>query len=210
MFDAFSQTSFLTGITLGGSLIIAIGAQNTYVLRQGLRREHVGAVVFVCALIDVLLMSAGVAGLGAAVTERPRLLDALAIGGACVLAAYAVAAFRRAWRPQALQAVAGGGAQPVGLVLSQVLGISLLNPHVYLDTVVLVGAVGARQAAGTQGAFLIGAGLASCLWFAGLGFGARGLAPLFARPVAWRVLDLGVGLTMSWIASRLAFGVFGR
>lgn len=210
MFDPSSQASFVTGLTLGGSLIVAIGAQNTFVLRQGLRREHVAAVVFVCALIDVLLMSAGVLGLGAAVTERPRLLDALAIGGACVLAAYGLAAFRRAWKPQALQAAAEGSAQPLGRVVSQVLGISLLNPHVYLDTVVLVGAVGARQAAGTQGSFLFGAGLASCLWFAGLGFGARALAPLFARPLAWRVLDLCVGLTMFWIAIRLAAGVLGR
>ncbi len=208
MSSLISQPSFITGLALGGSLIIAIGAQNAFVLRQGLRREHVAAVVAVCALLDILLMSAGVGGLGAAVGDHPRWLDAAALAGAAVLAAYGVAAFRRAARPQALQAAAAGQAQTWQRVVLQALGISLLNPHVYLDTVVLVGAIGARQPAQGQLPFLLGACTASVLWFTTLGFGARALSPLFARPGAWRVLDSVVGLTMWGIAASLAWGVW--
>lgn len=209
MFDAFSHASFITGLTLGASLIVAIGAQNAFVLRQGLRREHVAVVVGVCAMLDVALMSAGVNGLGAAVRQHPRLLEAATVGGALMLAWYALAAFRRALGPHTLLADASGASQPAGQVLLQALGISLLNPHVYLDTVVLVGAIGARQPAGTQGAFLVGASLASALWFASLGFGARVMSPLFAQPGAWRVLDAAVGVTMGWIAFNLVTGQLG-
>jgi len=209
MIGADTQASFITGLTLGGSLIMAIGAQNAFVLRQGLRREHVAAVVAVCTLLDILLMTAGVSGLGVAGAQYPTLLQAAAIGGAGVLAWYGLSAFRRAWHPHALQAQAGGATQPVGRVLLQAIGISLLNPHVYLDTVVLVGSIGARQAAGTQAAFLFGSCLASMLWFAALGFGARVLSPVFARPSSWRVLDAGIGVTMWWIAYRLATGSLG-
>ncbi len=201
-----------TGFGLSASLIVAIGAQNAFVLRQGIRREHVGPVVSVCALLDLLLMAAGVAGLGAVFTGRPGWLDALALAGALLLAVYGLGAARRAWRPPAqaaLQAQSQG--QPVARreVVLQVLAISLLNPHVYLDTVVLVGAVGARQAAGTQGAFVVGAGLASALWFVLLGYGARVLSPWFARPAAWRVLDGVVALTMLALAFKLAWPLWG-
>jgi L-lysine exporter family protein LysE/ArgO len=209
MFDVFSRSSFITGFTLGASLIVAIGAQNAFVLRQGLRREHVAAVVGVCALLDIGLMTAGVSGLGAVVREHPLLLQAATVGGAVVLAWYGLAAFRRALGPHALLADASGASQSAGQVVLQVLSVSLLNPHVYLDTVVLVGAIGARQPAGTQGAFLVGASLASALWFAALGFGARVMSPLFARPVAWRVLDAAIGVTMGWIAFKLATGTLG-
>ena len=207
---AAATASLVTGLLLGGSLIIAIGAQNTFVLRQGIKREHVAVVVAVCAGLDITLMAAGVLGLGALVTGHPQLLDVAAIGGALVLACYGLMAFRRALHPGALQAAQAGLAQPLARVLAQTLSISLLNPHVYLDTVVLVGAVGARQPAGTQGAFLLGASLASVLWFALLGFGGRALAPLFTRPVAWRVLDVGVGVSMWWIAAGLATAALQR
>ncbi|HEY4069220.1 MAG TPA: LysE/ArgO family amino acid transporter [Burkholderiaceae bacterium] len=210
MFENFSFASLVTGATLGASLIVAIGAQNVFVLRQGLRREHVAAVVAVCALLDIVLMTAGVGGLGAVVSRNTRLLDGAAIAGALVLLGYGLLAFRRALRPHVLRAEAAGAPQSRGRAVAQALSISLLNPHVYLDTVVLVGAIGARQAPGTQGAFLVGAGAASCLWFASLGFGARVLSPLFARALAWRVLDALVGVTMCWIAFRLAFGTFAR
>ncbi len=206
MLDTHAQASFVTGLTLGGSLIVAIGAQNAFVLRQGLRREHVAAVVLVCTLLDILLMTAGVTGVGAATQQHPFLLQAAAVGGALVLVGYGLAAFRRAFSPHTLLALASGAAQPVRRVVVQALSISLLNPHVYLDTVVLVGSIGARQAPGTQGAFLIGACLASSLWFVTLGFGARALSPLFASPVSWRVLDAGIGVTMWWIAYQLATG----
>jgi L-lysine exporter family protein LysE/ArgO len=206
MFDAHAQASFVTGLTLGGSLIVAIGAQNAFVLRQGLRREHVGPVVLVCVLLDVLLMSAGITGVGAATQQHPVLLQVAAFGGALVLVWYGLAAFRRAYSPHSLVTQSVGAAQPVRQVVVQALSISLLNPHVYLDTVVLVGSIGARQAAGTQGAFLAGASLASSLWFVALGFGARALSPLFASPASWRVLDAGIGVTMWWIAYQLATG----
>jgi L-lysine exporter family protein LysE/ArgO len=130
------------------------------------------------------------------------------VAGAVVLAWYSLAALRRALQPHSLQTQAEGVAQPVRRVVAQVLAISLLNPHVYLDTVLLVGSVGAQQPAGLQGAFLAGSGLSSVLWFAGLGFGARLLSPLFARPVAWRVLDGLVALMMGWIAFGLAARVW--
>ncbi len=206
MLPAATTHSFLTGLTLGGSLIVAIGAQNAFVLRQGLRREHVAAVVAVCTLLDIVLMAAGVSGVGAAAGQHPALLQAAALGGAAVLAWYGLAAFRRAAQPQALQAELSGAGQPAGRVILQALSISLLNPHVYLDTVVLVGSIGARQVAGTQLAFFLGASLASSLWFTALGFGARGLSPLFASPRAWRLLDALIGVTMWWIAFQLATG----
>jgi len=201
-------STLLTGLTLSLSLIVAIGAQNTFVLRQGLRREHVAAVVLLCVLLDVALMTLGVGGLGASLGRHPRALDALALAGALLLAAYGTMALYRAWRPQALQAASSNTPQPLARVLSQALAISLLNPHVYLDTVVLVGAVGARQPPGTQSAFLLGAGLASAGWFSALGYGARALAPLFARPAAWRVLDIVIAATMWSLAVGLATGVF--
>lgn len=189
-----------TGLTLSLSLIVAIGAQNTYVLRQGLRREHVLAVVMVCALLDMALMTLGVSGLAATLGQHPRTLNALALAGAAVVAWYGAMALRRALAPQALQAQLQGEPQSLRTTVLQVLGISLLNPHVYLDTVILVGAVGAKQAPDLQGWFLVGSGGASALWFVTLGFGARLLSPLFARPVAWRVLDLLVAAMMGHIA----------
>ncbi len=209
MFDTFSIASLVTGLTLSASLIVAIGAQNAFVLRQGLRREHVAGVVAVCALLDIVLMAIGVSGLGAALAQQPGLLQVATLGGALVLAWYGLSAFRRALNPHTLQAELSGAPQSSRQVLVQALSISLLNPHVYLDTVLLVGSIGARQAAGTQGAFLVGASLASALWFAALGFGAQLLSPLFARPLAWRLLDAAVGVTMGWIAFSLAMGAFG-
>lgn len=192
--------SITTGLTLSLSLIVAIGAQNTFVLRQGLRREHVAAVVAVCALLDMGLMTLGVSGLAATLGNYPRALNALGLAGAAVVGWYGLSALRRAFAPHAMQAQLQGAPQSLQKTVLQTLSISLLNPHVYLDTVILVGAVGAKQAAGTQGWFLVGAGGASALWFITLGFGARLLSPLFARPIAWRVLDVLVAAMMAHIA----------
>lgn len=197
--------SFTTGFTLSLSLILAIGAQNAFVLRQGLRREHVAAVVAVCAVLDVSLMAIGVAGLGAAIGSRPALLEIIRYLGAAVLIFYAVQALRRAMSTQALQTGSGGEAASLRQVVTQITTLSLLNPHVYLDTVVLVGAVGAQQPDDLRWVFLSGAGLASTVWFVALGFGARLLTPLFSKPVAWRVLDLLVAALMAWIAWGLLF-----
>jgi L-lysine exporter family protein LysE/ArgO len=196
------------GFGLGASLIVAIGAQNAFVLRQGLRREHVGAVVLCCAAIDAALIIAGVAGLGAALGPHPALLRALSWLGAAVLAGYAVQAARRALRPGVLEA--GGGAPASRrTVLAQVAALSLLNPHVYLDTVLLIGSVGAQHPAATRPAFALGAAAASAVWFTLLGYGARAAAPLFAKPIAWRLLDAAVAATMATLAVLLATGRLG-
>lgn len=205
-----SASSFLAGFGLSLSLIVAIGAQNAFVLRQGLRREHVGAVVLVCAALDVVLMILGVSGVAAAFGRHPAALAAMAIGGAAFLGFYGVQAVRRALRPLALQTAQQAQAAPaLRSVLAQTLAITLLNPHVYLDTVLLVGAVGAQQPAALRPLFLLGTGLASCVWFSALGYGARLLAPVFARPRAWRALDAVVALTMFALAAMLLRSVAG-
>jgi L-lysine exporter family protein LysE/ArgO len=199
-------SAFAGGFALSAALIVAIGAQNAFVLRQGLQREHVGPVVLFCAAADALLMTAGVVGVGAALGRLPGLVLALTAGGAAFLAWYGIGALRRAARPGALSAAGTSGATSLPGALARAAGFTFLNPHVYLDTVLLVGAVGAAQAPGAQASFLAGASLASFAWFAGLGFGARLLAPLFARPAAWRVLDGAVGATMLALAAGLAVG----
>lgn len=188
---AFSQ-----GLVLGLGLIVAIGAQNAFVLRQGLRREHVGSIVVFCAAADAVLILAGVMGMARALGERPGLAMLLSLAGAAFLAWYGWKALRRARRPSAL--TAGGGDVAVGraAALAQAAAFTLLNPHVYLDTVLLVGSVGARQPASLRPAFVAGASCASALWFTLLGVGARRLAPVFAHPRAWQVLDLLIGVTM--------------
>jgi L-lysine exporter family protein LysE/ArgO len=199
--------AFLSGFALAAALIVAIGAQNTFVLRQGLRREHVGAVVAFCIAVDVILMAAGVAGLGAALRQVPGLAPVLTLGGAVFLLWYGIGALRRAVAPGSLVA-AGEGAPSLGRVLVRAAAFTLLNPHVYLDTMLLVGAVGAQQPIGARPVFVAGASSASILWFAGLGYGARLLAPLFARPAAWRVLDGLVAAVMLVLAGALAWQVY--
>lgn len=195
-------TAALTGSALGLGLIVAIGAQNAFVLRQGLRREHVGAIVLLCAAADALLMAAGIAGLARLLGEHPALTRWLALGGAAFLCAYGLRALWRALRPGALNAAAG--AQPMSLAqaMAQAAAFTLLNPHVYLDTVVLVGALGAQHGP-LRWWFGAGAAAASAAWFSALGFGARWLAPLFARPRAWQLLEALIGLTMLALASAL-------
>lgn len=196
------------GFALGLSLIVAIGAQNAFVLRQGLRREHVGSVVAFCAVADAMLIAAGVLGMAQALGRSPGLARALAAAGAVFLAVYGWRALRRAWQPQRLSVDAGGAGLPRGAAVAQAAAFTLLNPHVYLDTVLLVGSIGAQQPAALQGWFIAGAGGASLVWFTALGYGARWLAPWFARPRAWQLLDGLIGLTMFILSAmlvRLAF-----
>jgi L-lysine exporter family protein LysE/ArgO len=193
---------FVQGLALSLGLIVAIGAQNAFVLRQGLRREHVAPVVLFCALADALLITAGVMGMAQALGERPGLAKALALAGAAFLAWYGWQALLRARHASRLQAAEGGAGLSRSAALAQAAAFTLLNPHVYLDTVLLVGSIGAQQPAGLQGWFIAGSSIASLGWFTALGFGARGLAPLFARPRAWQVLDGLIGLTM-WTMSAL-------
>jgi len=203
-----SPTAYVTGLVLGASLIIAIGAQNAFVLRQGLLRAHVALVVALCILIDVVLTAVGVGGLSAALGRSPLALDALAVGGACFLGWYGLGAARRACSRQSLATPSAAGTQSAGGVLLQTLAVSLLNPHVYLDTVLLIGSVGVQQPAPLRPAFLAGVWTASVGWFASLGFGSRLLAPLFARPIAWRVLDALVAAVMWSIALTLLWTTF--
>ena len=194
-------TTAIAGLGLGLSLIVAIGAQNAYVLRQGLRREHVGIVVAICALSDIALIGVGTAGVGSVIAQHDALLTTVTLLGCGVLLWYAATALRRALRPQAL--VADGVGEPARLlpVAMTALALTWLNPHVYLDTVVLLGSVAATHAA--PWTFAAGAMVGSVIWFAGLGFGARALRPLFARPAAWRVFDLGVAAVMLLAAGGL-------
>ena len=192
-------TGFLTSL----GLIVAIGAQNAFVLRQGVRREHVGPVVAVCIAADAALMAAGIAGLGPLVADHPVALAVARWGGAAFLLGYAVLAVRRAARPSHLDPAQDGPAT-LGAVLAACLGFTFLNPHVYLDTVVLVGTLAHQQPSAWL--FGLGAAAGSAVWFSALGFGATRLRPLFARPRAWQVLDLGVALVMAGLAVALLVG----
>lgn len=195
--------SALPGFALGLGLILAIGAQNAFVLRQGLRRDHVLAVVLVCALSDAVLITAGVAGFGALAELVPGLETLMRYGGAAFLAVYGARAFLAAWRGgEALQA--GTGAGSLRRAVLTCLALTWLNPHVYLDTVVLLGAVAAQYP--DRLAFGAGAVTASFVFFFALGYGARVLAPLFRSPASWRILDAGVGVVMWAIAASLLAG----
>jgi L-lysine exporter family protein LysE/ArgO len=193
---------FAQGLALSLGLIVAIGAQNAFVLRQGLRREHVGSVVLFCAASDAVLIMAGVFGMAQALEDRPQLARVLALAGAVFLAWYGWKALQRMRQTEYLQATPGATGLNRGAAVAQAAAFTLLNPHVYLDTVLLVGSMGAQQPAPLQGWFVAGASLASALWFSVLGFGARWLAPWFAHPKAWQVLDGLIGLTM-WLLSVL-------
>lgn len=194
--------SILTaGFVLGFSLILAIGAQNAFVLRQGLRRSHVLAVVLTCAVSDALLIGAGVAGFGVLVTAAPWIIPVCTWGGAAFLAVYGAMAMRSAWTGGNAMTLDAGGRESLASAVTACLALTWLNPHVYLDTVVLLGSIAATS--GDRVLFGTGAVSASFVFFFGLGYGARLLAPLFARPAAWRILDAIVGLTMWAIALKL-------
>lgn len=198
-------SAFAAGFALGLSLILAIGAQNAFVLRQGLRRAHVLAVVLTCALSDAVLIVIGVAGFARLTESLPWLPGILRWGGAAFLLVYGALAFRSAWRGGAVLTAQGKDTGSMRLAVLTCLGLTWLNPHVYLDTVVLLGSVSARYD-GAEAVFGAGAVTASFVFFFSLGYGARLLAPVFARPGAWRVLDLGIGALMWAIAAGLILG----
>lgn len=192
----------ISGFLLGASLIIAIGAQNAFILRQGLLRQHVFILSLICALSDALLIAAGVAGLGTLISQSPNLIMVVTVGGALFLFSYAVIAFRRALKPEVLQA-AKSGEKRLWPAIAACLAFTFLNPHVYLDTVVLLGGLSAAYEGQARLAYGLGAATASFVWFFGLGYGARLLEPVFARPAAWRVLDLLIGVVMTAIGLSL-------
>ena len=198
----------LAGFATSLALIVAIGSQNAFVLRQGIVREHVLALVVFCALSDALLIIAGVAGGGALVQQYPQVLEAARIGGAVFLAAYALLAARRALRPAALLPLDAPGLS-LPAALATCFGFTFLNPHVYLDAVLLLGALATQRGEAGRWWFALGAVSASLCWFTALGFGARLLRPVFARPMAWRVLDAFIAATMAGLALMVWFGQRG-
>lgn len=205
------------GFAVSAGLIMAIGAQNAFVLRQGIARRHVFEIALFCAVSDALLIALGVGGVGSLIVASPALLQVATWGGAAFLGAYALLAFRRPLTPAAMplppacpdarhglaREAEGGFAASRLSAIGTSAAFTFLNPHVYLDTVVLVGSVAATH--GPDGRWIFGAGavLASFTWFFSLGYGARLLAPLFARPQAWRVLDSGIGIVMLGMALML-------
>lgn len=190
--------SFSHGAALCASLIVTIGAQNAFVLRQGIMRSHVGKIVALCAVSDCILISAGVGGASVLIERYPVFVHVMLYVGLAYLAWFGINALRRAVRPghAVMDADANRGAQPAQHAMPIVLmtlAFTWLNPHVYLDTFLLVGSAGAREPDGARVAFAVGAMAVSCVWFIALGYGARALAPLFRRASAWRVLDGAIG-----------------
>ena len=184
----------------GLALIVAIGAQNAFVLRQGIRREHVGVVVALCLVSDAILIVAGTAGIGALVTRFPWALDALRWGGAAYLTWWAVRSFASALRPSSLAAEVP---RSRGSVIATTLALTYLNPHVYLDTVVLLGGLANQHGPDERWVFAAGAVTGSIVWFCALGYGARALSGVLADPRTWRVVDLVIGVVMLALAVKL-------
>lgn len=189
---------FLTGL----SLIIAIGPQNAFVLRQGVRREHIAVVVALCALSDISLIAAGTYGVGALINDRPIVRAVLTWGGAAYLTWYAWTCFRSALRPGALMVAE---AAPATSVAVTTLALTWLNPHVYLDTVVMIGTI-TNQYGEARWVNALGVMISSVAWFAALGYGARALAGPLSRPTVWRWVDAGIGVVMLLVAARLVTG----
>lgn len=186
----------------GLALIVAIGSQNAFVLRCGIRREHVLPVVLFCALSDALLIAAGVGGAGAVLQGNATLMAVARYGGALFLGSYGLLAARRAWAGEHL-ALQSSGPSQLGAALAACFAFTFLNPHVYLDTVLLLGTVANQRGESARWLFAAGAMAGSALWFSALGFGARLLAPWFERPLAWRILDSLIALVMLSLAASL-------
>jgi L-lysine exporter family protein LysE/ArgO len=196
------SSPLLVGFIASFTLIAAIGAQNAFVLRQGIRGEHVLTVVAVCTVSDILLISAGIAGFGALIHAHPSVVDIAKFGGAAFLIVYGLLAARRSWRPSSLTPSESAPTRLLQVVVT-CLALTWLNPHVYLDTVVLLGAL-ANEHRDDRWLFGVGAVTASVVWFVSLGLGARRLANLFATPLTWRILDgliavmmIGLGISIA-------------
>lgn len=201
--------AFFQGLMLGAGLIIAIGSQNAYVLRQGLKREHVFLICLVCALSDALLISLGVSGTGTLVASSEMLLNFVRVGGALFLLFYGVRAARAAMKSEYLDASLGAVAPtPLKVALLTTLAFTYLNPHVYLDTLVLVGSIAGQFEWRERIQFGAGAIVASFAWFFALGYGARWLAPLFKTALAWKILDSLIAVIMFGLAIGLVSPLF--
>ena len=200
--------SALAGFLTGMSLIVAIGAQNAYVLRLGLTRQHVGLAVALCAVSDVVLIVAGIAGIGSLVRTFPSALEVLKWVGVTYLVGYAL---RSLWRARRTEVLLPSDAEQSSarMVAVTTLAFTLLNPHVYLDTVLLLGSIG-NQYGRSRWVFAAGASVASIVWFCGLGFGAKAASRLMARPITWRILDVVIGLIMIVVAVSVAMTDIAR
>lgn len=197
-------STFCEGFGSGAGLIIAIGAQNAFVLKQGILRRHLFITAAICSLIDILLITAGVLGLGAMITGIPVLMIAVTIGGSIFLIVYGIRSFLTAWKPKVLDdGVETKNPVTLKATILTLLAFSLLNPHVYLDTVILLGSIGARHPVSQRISFITGASTASVLWFFGLAYGSAVLTPLFRKKLTWRILNLLIGCVMLLIAVKL-------
>lgn len=200
----FSHQIYLQGLGLGAGLIMGIGAQNAHVLRTAVRGRHVLPTVLTCIVVDVILIAAGTAGLGALIEASPLLTSVARYGGAAFLLWYGLRCWKSSLRGGAsLELSAQANSQTLGRALATVLALSLLNPHVYLDTVVLLGAVGSSLAGDARASFALGAMTASVLWFSALGLGAQRFAPVLGRPSVWRVIEACTGTLMLVLAVML-------
>jgi len=196
------SSPLFVGFIASFTLIAAIGAQNAFVLRQGIRGEHVLAVVTLCTVSDIVLISAGIAGVGALITAHPSALNIAKFGGAIFLIGYGLLAAKRAWRPSSLTPSETAPARLID-VLVTCAALTFLNPHVYLDTVVLLGAL-ANEHSDERWLFGIGAVTASAVWFFSLGLGARRLAGVFSSQLTWRILDGAIAIMMLGLGVSLA------
>jgi len=194
---------FLTGLLLGGSLIIAIGSQNAYVLKQGLLKSHVFLICLICACSDALLIVLGTSGVGAIIERHPEWLTAVTWFGAAYLFAFAMMSLRAAFSGETLKTVSDSTSQNIKKVIGTVLALTFLNPHVYLDTVMLIGSIASPYSGGDKLNFTLGAVSASFIWFFALGYGARYLSPIFSKPNAWKLLNILIAIIMLWIAYSL-------
>ncbi|MEX3958497.1 LysE/ArgO family amino acid transporter [Trinickia sp. EG282A] len=204
-------TAFSHGAALSASLIVTIGAQNAFVLRQGIMRSHIGKIVAICGLSDFVLIAAGVGGASALAARYPRFVEFILYAGLAYLAWFGLSALRRALRSghavmdvdgsQTRGNAAGGGRQTAWSVVLMTLAFTWLNPHVYVDVVLLIGTAGAREPEGARESFALGAMVVSPIWFAGLGYGAQLLAPLFRKGTAWRLLDGAIGSMVLLVAA---------
>jgi L-lysine exporter family protein LysE/ArgO len=207
--DNFCTAPFWEGCATGAGLIIAIGAQNAFVLKQGIMKNHVFATVFICCLIDAILIALGVGGFGAFLTSSPFLLSVAKWGGVGFLILYGLRSFWAVLKTESLT-VEGGRERPdLKASILMILAFSLLNPHVYLDAVLLLGSIGAQFPEDERPFFALGAIAVSFVWFFAMGYGARFLAPLFAKPLSWKILDVVTGAIMLLLAYLLAVGSLG-
>ncbi len=196
-------TAVMAGFGTGAGLIVSIGSQNAFVLRQGLQRHHVGIVVWICFLADVILISAGVAGIGYIVTTWPVLLEIMRFGGALFLGVNAFYSAQRVWKGAGMLTPSTGLASNRNKVIMACLGYTVLNPHVYLDTMLMIGSVSMHYEDWARWGFGMGAIMASFIWFPLIGYGAKLLTPLFHQPLAWRILDAITALIMGSLSVTL-------